>query len=175
MIRVLAISGSLRQRSLNTALIKSAAHLTPQGMEIEVYEGIGKLPLFNPDLEGFEPPSVLDFRNQLKRSSGVLISSPEYAHGVTGVLKNALDWVVGSGEFADKPVCLINTSSRSTIAFESLKEILKTMDAKIVNDASMVVGLPHNITKEEILEHSNIRSQLICSLIAFADRIFPVQ
>src|ERR1700730_7815224 len=110
MIRILAISGSLRQRSLNTALIRSAVHLTPQGMEIDVYEGIGNLPLFNPDLEGVEPSVVLDFRAQLKQSSGVLISSPEYAHGITGVLKNALDWVVGSGEFVEKPVCLINTS-----------------------------------------------------------------
>jgi len=91
MNRVLAISGSLRQRSLNTALIRSAVHLTPQGMEIAIYEGIGNLPLFNPDLEGVEPSVVLDFRAQLKRSSGVLISSPEYADGITGILKNALD------------------------------------------------------------------------------------
>lgn len=167
MNRVLAISGSLRQRSLNTALIRSAVHLTPQGMEIAIYEGIGNLPLFNPDLEGVEPSVVLDFRAQLKRSSGVLISSPEYAHGITGVLKNALDWVVKSGEFVGKPVCLINTSSRSTIAYESLKEILKTMDAKIVSDASIVIGLPHSITKEEILEDANIREQLSWALTAF--------
>lgn len=169
MIKILAISGSLRQRSLNTALLRAAIDVAPLGIEIQLYERLGDIPLFNPDLEGFEPSSVLNFRTELKTAHGILIASPEYAHGITGVLKNALDWVVGSGEFVGKAVCLINTSSRSTHAYESLKEILKTMDAKISNKASRVIGLPYGITKEGILEHSNIKGQLYSTLASFAN------
>ena len=113
MIRLLAISGSLRKFSSNTALLRAAAILAPQDVEISVYGDLGILPHFNPDLEGFEPQSVLDFRSQLQMADGVLIASPEYAHGITGVIKNAFDWVVGSGEFVHKPVALLNASSRA--------------------------------------------------------------
>src|SRR6266542_4369577 len=106
MVQLLAISGSLRRTSLNTALLRAAAQLAPTGVEILLFAGLGDLPLFNPDLEGNEPRSVLEFRAQLQLRNGVLISSPEYAHGVSGVLKNALDWVVGSGEFSGKPVAI---------------------------------------------------------------------
>lgn len=171
MIKILAISGSLRKHSLNTALLRAAIDIAPSGIEIRYCEGLGDLPLFNPDLEGLESLSVLSFRAELRAADGVVIASPEYAHGVTGVLKNALDWVVGSGEFMRKPVCCINTSSRSTIAYESLKEILKTMDAKIIDEASRVIGLPNGITKEGILEHSHIREQLHGALSSFASKI----
>jgi NAD(P)H-dependent FMN reductase len=70
-----------------------------------------------------------------------LISSPEYAHGVSGVLKNALDWVVGSGELIDKPIALVNASTRATLAHAALKETLRTMSARVVEEASIVVPL----------------------------------
>ena len=96
-MKILAISGSLRRVSSNSTLLRAATLLAPEGMEITLFEGLGGLPHFNPDLEGTEPPSVPDFRARLQAADGVLICSPEYAHGVPGVLKNALDWVVGSG------------------------------------------------------------------------------
>jgi NAD(P)H-dependent FMN reductase len=142
-IRILAISGSLRAISLNTALLRAATSLAPEGVAISLYGGLGDLPHFNPDLEGAEPPSVLDFRTQLQRSDGVLISSPEYAHGVPGVLKNALDWLVGSGELVGKPVALLNASPRATHAQASLIETLTTMDlhAAIVAFTSAIRNL----------------------------------
>ena len=94
-MRFLAISGSLRLASSNTALLRAAALVAPEGVEIILYRGLGDLPHFNPDLEAAEPPSVTEFREQVRISDGLLISSPEYAHGVPGVLKNALDWLVG--------------------------------------------------------------------------------
>src|SRR5438105_3807739 len=105
-MQILGISGSLRRVSSNTALLRAASLLAPQGVEITLYDGLGDLPPFNPDLEGAEPPSVLDFRARIQEADGVLISSPEYAHGVPGVLKNALDWLVGSEkiEIVGKPV-----------------------------------------------------------------------
>ena len=140
-ISILAISGSLRKASLNTALLRAAITLAPADVKITLYGGLGVLPLFNPDLEGFEPSSVMDFRTQLRQADGVLIASPEYAHGVTGAMKNALDWVVGGEEFVDKPVALLNASPRATHAYASLKETITVMSARIVEQASITVPL----------------------------------
>jgi NADPH-dependent FMN reductase len=90
MIHILGISGSLRAKSSNTTLLRAAAKLaSSRAMSITIYSALGELPHFNPDLEGTEPPSVIKFRDELQNCDGVLISSPEYAHGVPGVLKNA--------------------------------------------------------------------------------------
>jgi NAD(P)H-dependent FMN reductase len=142
-IQILAISGSLRAVSSNTALLRAASILATDGVAISLYTGLNDLPHFNPDIEGtdLEPSSVLDFRTQLRQSDGVLICSPEYAHGVPGVLKNALDWVVGSGELAGKPVVLLNASPRATHGQASLKETISVMDARIINKASIALPL----------------------------------
>src|SRR6185369_7524480 len=117
-VRVLAISGSLRRASSNSALIEAVARLSLDTADVSIYRELETLPPFNPDLEGGPAPApVARFRAALQECDAVLISSPEYAHGVPGVLKNALDWVVGSGEFVDKPVALINTSARATHAW----------------------------------------------------------
>jgi len=98
-MKILGISGSLRAASVNTALLRTAATLTPYGVTLIIYEGIGNLPHFNPELDKEPLPlAVTSFRSQLNISAGVIISSPEYAHGIPGVLKNALDWLVASGE-----------------------------------------------------------------------------
>ena len=113
-MRILAISGSLRAGSSNSTLLEAASVLAPASVEFRIYRGLGDLPHFNPDLDTDPPhPAVLDFRNQLSWADGVAISTPEYAHGVPGTLKNALDWVVGSGEFFEKPVFLLNASPRN--------------------------------------------------------------
>ena len=131
-VRLLAISGSLRQASSNRALIEAAAQLAADPVELVVP--------FNPDLDESDPPSpVARFRAALQACDGVLISSPEYAHGVSGVMKNALDWVVGSGELVDKPVALINASPRATHAHAALMETLAVMSAQIAPGASITV------------------------------------
>jgi len=91
--------------SSNTALVHAAADLAPDGVEVRVYTRLAELPVFNPDLDGDQPPTVIaQFRLELQASAAVLISSPAYAHGVPGGLKNALDWIVGSGEIVGKRV-----------------------------------------------------------------------
>ena len=141
-VRVLAISGSLRQASSNSALVGAVARLAPDTVEVSVYRELEELPPFNPDLDGDNAPAaVTRFRARLQACDAVLISSPEYAHGVPGVLKNALDWVVGSGEFVDKPVALINASARATHAWASLVETLTVMSARVVEEASITVPL----------------------------------
>jgi chromate reductase len=143
-IRIVAISGSLRAGSSNTTLLHAASAIAPRGMEIVVYDGIDRLPFFNPDLDGDEvPAAVEEFRSMLRSADGLLISSPEYAHGVPGVMKNALDWLVGStqGEIVEKPVALINASPHATIAQASLVETLSVMSARVVADVSLTVSL----------------------------------
>ncbi|MFC5475896.1 NADPH-dependent FMN reductase [Paraherbaspirillum soli] len=139
MIKLLAISGSLRQASANTALLRAAIGIAPRGAEITLYEGVGQLPQFNPDIEHAAPPIVEDLRNRLIACDGVIIASPEYAHGVPGAFKNALDWVVGSVDLAGKPVALLNASGRATHAQAALAEIIMTMGWLIVNEASLVI------------------------------------
>jgi len=110
---------------------------------VVIWNGLGDLPHFNPDLDNATPPAaVAEFRMKLTEADAVLISSPEYAHGVPGVLKNALDWVVGSGEFVYKPVSLINASPRSTHAQASLTETLTVMTATLVPDACRSLPVP---------------------------------
>ena len=141
-MRILAISGSLRAESSNRSALLAAAWLAPLGVEIILYDGLSRLPHFNPDLDSEDPLApVADWRAQLRASDGVLISCPEYAHGVPGSLKNALDWVVGTGEFVSKPVALINTSPRAFHAQASLRETLTTMSAQVTSDAFTEVPL----------------------------------
>lgn len=141
-MKVLAISGSLRAGSSNMALLQAAAALAPAGMEITLFTGLGDLPHFNPDLddEGVEPPpAVAALRAQVSAADGLIISSPEYAHGVPGSMKNALDWLVSYPDFAGKPVVLWNASAAGgQWAQASLLETLKTMSARVLVDASLL-------------------------------------
>ena len=142
MVRILAISGSLRHASSNSALVRAAARLAPVGVEIEVYGELGEIPPFNPDLDiEPAPAAVLRLRAALEASDAILISSPEYAHGVSGVLKNALDWVVSSGEIIYKPIALINASARATHAHAALRETLTTMSGRVISEASVTIPL----------------------------------
>src|SRR5512134_528071 len=112
-MKILALSGSLRAGSSNARLLRAAAAVAPPGMAFTFYEALGSLPHFNPDLDGegaTPPPAVAAFRRALGAADGVVISSPEYAHGVPGSLKNALDWLVSSGELTDKPLALLTAS-----------------------------------------------------------------
>ncbi len=128
-MRFLAISGSLRVESKNTAVLKEIMVLAPVGIQIELYTGLASLPHFNPDLE--ENFAVRDFREQLQIADAVIICSPEYAHGVPGSLKNALDWVVSSGELMEKPVALVQIGL-SSFAHDQLLEILQTIMASVL-------------------------------------------
>jgi chromate reductase, NAD(P)H dehydrogenase (quinone) len=144
-LQILAISGSLRAISSNTAVLQASAMLASENVAITLYSGLAYLPHFNPDLD-IEPlpDSVIALRQQIQECDGLLISSPEYAHGVPGAMKNALDWLVSSLEFPEKPVALINTNPRATIALASLTEILTVMSAKIIEPANITLAIAGN-------------------------------
>lgn len=141
-MRLLTISGSLRAESSNSRLLRAAQALAPAGVTIVPWLGMAALPHFNPDDDVDAPPPVVaDFRTEIGAADGLVISSPEYAHGVPGSLKNALDWLVSSAEIIDKPIALINASARATIAHAQLAETLRTMSTHIVAPASITISL----------------------------------
>ena len=145
-MRILTISGSLRAVSSNSAALRAVQLLAPPGIEVLPWHGLDTLPHFNPDLDGelapATPPAVLELRRQVEGCAAIFISSPEYAHGVPGSLKNALDWLVSCAEFPDKPVALINTAPHASHAQASLAETLSTMSARLVREACVTLPLP---------------------------------
>ena len=143
-IRLLAISGSLRVRSSNTEVLRAMALLAPLWVTVRQYEGLATLPAFNPDVDGEDmtpPPAVQDLRRQLANADAIVICSPEYAHGVPGSLKNALDWLVSVPDVVGKPTALVNISPRSTHALLSLAETLRTMSLHLVAEPPYLVPL----------------------------------
>lgn len=169
-IRFLAISGSLRSVSSNLSLLRAMAALAPDNVEISLYESVGILPHFNPDLDNATPPeAVIGFRAKLKAADAVLISSPEYAHGVPGALKNALDWIVGSGEFMYKPVGLMNASPTSRYAQASLAETLTVMMARVTT-----YPVPHITGKTDeaiILANPVVCNELLRAISELSDAV----
>jgi NAD(P)H-dependent FMN reductase len=145
-MRILAICGSLRAVSSNSAALRALQLLAPPGVEVVSYQGLDALPHFNPDLDGEQSPArpaaVLGLRRLVGECDAIFISSPEYAHGVPGSLKNALDWLVSCSEFPDKPVALINTSPHASHAQAALAETLVTMSARLVREACVTLPLP---------------------------------
>ena len=172
---VLAISGSLREASTNSVVVRAAALLAPPHLRVIVYAGLASLPPFNPDDDGDTlPPVVADLRRQIAAAGAVLICSPEYAHGVPGVLKNALDWLVGGIEITDKPVALVNASSRATIAQAQLAETLRTMGARVSDRASITLPLTGRKLDEFALASDQaLASMLREALAALASQANP--
>ncbi len=140
-MKVLAFCGSLRRASMNAALLRATARLAPPGMAIDLFDGLGSLPLFNPELEADMPAAVARMHRAVERCDALLIASPEYAHGITGVLKNALDWLVSFEGFVHKPVAIFNASPRSVHADAALREILITMSARLIDTACLELPL----------------------------------
>lgn len=138
--RILAISGSTREKSSNAHLIHWIINNYAQ-FNFVIYKGMSTLPHFNVDLDTIEPPpSVIELRQALKAADGVLICTPEYAMGVPGSLKNLLDWTVSSADFSQKPVALITASTSGEKAHESLLGTLKVIEAKIEDAATLVIS-----------------------------------
>ncbi|GHO98154.1 FMN reductase [Reticulibacter mediterranei] len=144
-MRILAISGSLRASSTNTRLVRAMVALAPADMHITIYEGLGDLPHFSPDLDGNNAPaSVHNLRTQLQEADGVLICTPEYAFGVPGSLKNALDWTVSTGDFSGKPTAAVSASplwGGGDKAHASLLLTLTALGANVPRQAKL--SIPH--------------------------------
>lgn len=139
-------------------------------MEIVIYDGLASLPYFNPDLD--PPAPVRALWQEIGQSDGLLICSPEYAKGIAGAMKNALDWLVGSSEFPDKPAAVINASQRATHADAQLRLTLTTMSGRLVEEASITLPLlGRNLDAEGIVADATLSAELRLALRRFADAI----
>lgn len=169
MPKFVAISGSLRHASSNTILLRAAIALAPPGIEIVLYGDVGNLPQFNPDVENDAPPIVEALHALLRSCDGIVIACPEYAHGVPGAFKNALDWVVGCTGLTGKPVALINASGRAVHAQAALAEIIVTMGWTIVTEASPTIpisGKDHTLAT--IIGKPELAQAIVAALSALA-------
>lgn len=165
------MSGSLREDSYNTAAIKALRILSPDNVEITI-GAINDLPLFNPDRETEKISALENLKSTLKESSGLIIASPEYAHGISGPLKNALDWLVSGEEFPYKPVMFINTSPRASHAMDALKEVIRTMSGNIDDESYVSIPLlGSELCSKDIVANSELAELLLTGLNAFCKNI----
>lgn len=166
-MKILAICGSLRAASLNAMLLRTLSRLAPPDISVQVYEGMATLPLFNPDLDLSPPATVLSLKEQIAAADIILIASPEYAHGMTGVIKNALDWTVSSDVFVYKPVMVLNASPRARHADAALREVLSVMSARILETASVQVPvIGARLDEDGMISHPEIAEILKAALAA---------
>ena len=166
-LQLLAISGSLRLHSSNSELLRACAQLAPPHVRLELFAGLDALPYFNADLDTAPPPpAVAAWRAAVGRADGLLLSSPEYARGVPGALKNALDWLVGGSEIVGKPVALLNGSPRSTHAQTSLPVTLQTMSAELSGAPFLAPVLGRHLRSQEIAADAQLAQVLRAVLAA---------
>lgn len=129
--KILAICGSTRKESANLQLLKTIAGVTSDIYEVSIFEGIAQLPHFNPDLDNENPPKeILDFREKISNSDGVIICTPEYVFSIPGSLKNAIEWCVSTTIFSNKPIGMITASASGDKGHEELQLIMKTLECK---------------------------------------------
>lgn len=148
---IIAISGSLKSASANTNILKEIANSTSENVDIKIVGGLDELPYFNPEITE-DIPLINHFRDQIKAADGVIFSTPEYAFGIPGVLKNALDWLVSSGELNDKPVAVISASPMHTGGDKALASLLLTLSALGTNtpqNATLAIGSIKSKMNEE--------------------------
>jgi chromate reductase, NAD(P)H dehydrogenase (quinone) len=158
---VLLISGSLREGSTNSAALRAVVQFAPDSLASTLYEGTADLPAFNPDLDGDPPPpAVVHLRQAIREADALLFSTPEYAGGLPGSLKNLLDWTVGDGRpgsIYKKPVGWLNVAARGAPhAHESLRRVLGYVGADIVARACVEVPVTGAMVNEDglITDHS---------------------
>ena len=140
-VKILAISGSLSKRSSNAQVLQYISQLFDQDIQFILSDSIRELPHFNPELDTDPVPVAVEkFRQQLKNADAILICTPEYAYGVPGALKNALDWTVSSGEFVNKPLALITASLSGEKAQAALLQTFTALSADITPERTLLLS-----------------------------------
>ena len=143
-LRILGICGSLSQKSGNLTLLESAQRAAPSDVEVTLFDGLRHLPQFNSDLEtDGELEVVAEWRRAIKSSNALLVASPEYGHSLPGALKNAIDWVIGTGELERKVVaitCAVPAPERGRLGLKALRDTLGAVSAQIVGGEPIARG-----------------------------------
>lgn len=161
-LKILAISGSTRSGSSNTALLKALSTHAPFGISVELFSGLQTLPIFSPDLESAKTPEdVIKFCELIAGADGLVVSSPEYVHAIPRGLKNAIDWLVSREEIIRKPVALVHASHRGEDMLASLRLVISTVSecfaqdiflrfpliSKTEDEMSAILSLPESVSE----------------------------
>jgi len=168
-IQLLGISGSLRAESTNTRLLRAAKNFAPPGVDFHLTAKVAGLPLFNPDTDPAESDVVGQWIREVRAADGVIVSTPEYARGYPGALKNALDWLVNTDAWIHKPFMLLNASARSTVAQRTLTTVLETMSGIHIEAASVTLPLlGTKMTVSQIVGNNEFAADIGRALQTFA-------
>lgn len=173
-MKILAISGSARGVSTNTALLRAMQELVPDGMTLMVFDQIGSLPIFSPDHEAEKTPAaVLALMAQVAQADGVIISSPEYVRAIPGGMKNLIDWMVSRAEIIHKPIALVHASHRGADMLASMRLVLSTVSSRFLEQHFLSLPLVGK-SPEEVrvaLGQADVRTRVIQFLQGLAQEI----
>ena len=170
--KIVALCGSTRKYSTNHRLIDVIKAMYDQELEIIMCGGLDSLPHFNPDIEdAFLPQQLLEFRQLLHLSDGILICTPEYAHGVPGVLKNAIDWTVSSSEFSHKPTVLITASTDGRYGHAALLETLRVIEADVDEFQLHIPFAQTKISRDGNISDENTAKEIETLMTRFIERL----
>jgi len=172
---ILGLAGSLRAGSLNAQLLRLAAEELPDGVELELFDGLGDIPAYDQDLDDLAPDSVAELKNAIAEADAILIATPEYNGSVPGFLKNALDWVsrpIAESPMRGKPVAVIGASPGQFGAIwaqRELKKVLGVMSARVL-DAELAVAKADGRLQ---VADTELRDELRTVVGALADAVVP--
>jgi NAD(P)H-dependent FMN reductase len=175
MIKILAIPGSLREQSSSNIVMHAVSHFPNEGVDVQFYDGLSGLPHFDDSNE--TPQQVVDLRRKIAEVDGIFICTPEYAFGVPGSLKNALDWTVSSGEFVNKPVALVTASSSGEKGHAALLLILSALSANVQPKSTLLIPFVRaKVRNGKLIDHEtltqlkSVMTSLIEMIEATSDR-----
>ncbi|MFZ1808404.1 MAG: NADPH-dependent FMN reductase [Cyclobacteriaceae bacterium] len=156
-LKVLAISGSIRKNSSNENILKGIDVMYRDQIAMSFFDGIDKLPHFNPDIDNDNLPAVVSsFRKQISEADGVLFCTPEYVFSIPGSLKNAIEWNVSTTLFSGKPVAIIVAAASGEKAFESLKLVLTTIESTIGPRSSLLIKGAKGKVRDGVIQEETL-------------------
>jgi chromate reductase, NAD(P)H dehydrogenase (quinone) len=183
-MKILGISGSVRKGSYNTAALRAAKELAPEGVELEIYD-ISGFPEFNQDHDQNPPAKVTEFKRKIREADGILICSPEYNYSVPGVLKNAIDWAsrpYGDSAWDGKPAAIMGASIGATATARMqyhLRQIMVFLNMHPLNRPEVMIGTAHDkfdadgkLTDDSTRKHI---AGMIEALVSWTKALGPTQ
>lgn len=162
MKRIFVINGSAGKNSANEKVIANITTLTKELFVPDIFDQLKALPHFDPERSIAAPPlSVIDFRQRVEKSDGVIICTPEYIFSIPSGLKNAIEWCVSTTIFSEKPVGIVTASASGIKGHEELQLIMKTLGATLTSETTLLIqGVKGKINEQGEITHSQTKEEL---------------